>query len=119
MSYLKRFLFAFASAVLLSAVPVMAQVTTADITGRVLDQNGAAVAGATVTARNAGTGQERSAQSDQQGNYTIAELLPGTYDITVEAANFSKAVVKGREVNVGATVTLNFDLKPGQITEVV
>ncbi len=119
MSYLKRFLFAFASAVLLSAVPVMAQVTTADITGRVLDQNGAAVAGATVTARNAGTGQERSAQSDQQGNYTIAELLPGTYEITVEAANFSKAVVKGREVNVGATVTLNFDLKPGQITEVV
>lgn len=119
MSYLKRFLFAFASAVLLSAVPVMAQVTTADITGRVLDQNGAAVAGANVTARNAGNGQERSAQSDQQGNYTIAELLPGTYDISVEAPNFSKAVVKGREVNVGSTVTLNFDLKPGQITEVV
>ena len=119
MSYLKRFLFGFASAVLLFAVPVAAQVTTADITGRVLDQNGAAVAGATVTARNAGTGQERSAQSDQQGNYTIAELLPGTYDVTAEAPNFSKAVVKGREVNVGATVTLNFDLKPGQITEVV
>ena len=122
MSYLSRLLFTCAAAVLtcfMLAAPVAAQVTTADITGRVLDQNGAAVANATVTARNVRTGQERTVQSDQQGSYTLAELLPGTYDITVEAPNFSKAVVKGREVNVGTTVTLNFDLKPGQITEVV
>ena len=122
MSYLTRFIFGCAGVLFASfllAAPVTAQVTTADITGRVLDQNGAAVAGATVTARNTGTGQERSGQSDQQGYYTIAELLPGTYEITAEAPNFSKAVVKAREVNVGSTVTLNFDLKPGQITEVV
>ena len=122
MSYLTRFIFGCAGVLFASfllAAPVTAQVTTADITGRVLDQNGAAVAGATVTARNTGTGQERGAQSDQQGYYTIAELLPGTYEITAEAPNFSKAVVKAREVNVGSTVTLNFDLKPGQITEVV
>src|SRR5687767_2927771 len=122
MSYLTRSLLRYAVAVfasLLLAAPVVAQVTTADITGRVLDQNGAAVANATVTARNLGTGQERSAQSDQDGNYTLAELLPGTYDITAEAPNFSKAVVKSREVNVGTKATLNFDLKPGQITEIV
>ncbi len=122
MSYLTRFLSGCAAVVLASlifAVPVAAQVTTADITGRVLDQNGAAVANATVTARHTGTGQERSAQSGEQGNYTIAELPPGNYDITAEAPNFSKAVLKGREVNVGTTVTVNFDLKAGQITEVV
>ena len=122
MSYLTRFILGYAGVLFASfllAAPVAAQVTTADITGRVLDQNGAAVAGATITARNTGTGQQRSAQSDQQGNYTIAELLPGTYEITAEAANFSKAVVQAREVNVGSTVTLNFDRKPGQITEVV
>ena len=97
MSYLTRFLSGCAAAVLASllfAAPVTAQVTTADITGRVLDQNGAAVASATVTARNVGTGQERTTQSDSQGNYTIAELPPGTYDITAEAPNFSKAVVE-------------------------
>ena len=122
MSYLTRFILGCAGVLFASfllAAPVAAQVTTADITGRVLDQNGAAVAGATITARNTGTGLQRSAQSDQQGNYTIAELLPGTYEITAEAPNFSKAVVQAREVNVGSTVTLNFDLKPGQITEVV
>ena len=122
MSYLTRFLSGCAAAVLatfLFAAPVAAQVTTADLTGRVLDQNGAAVANATVTARHLGTGQERNAQSDGQGNYTIAELPPGTYDITAEAPNFSKTVLKGREVNVGTTVTVNFDMKAGQITEVV
>ena len=122
MSYLTRLLFGCATAVLVSiflVTPAVAQVTTADITGRVLDQNGAVVANATVTARHVGRGQERSAQSDNQGNYTIAELPPGTYDITVEAPNFSKAVLKGREINVGTTATINFDLKAGQITEVV
>ena len=122
MSHLTRLISGFGSAVLASlllAAPVAAQVTTADITGRVLDQNGAAVASATITARNTSTGQERTSQSDQQGNYTLSELPPGTYDITVEAPNFSKAVVKAREVNVGTTVTQNFDLKPGQITEIV
>src|SRR5687767_8285796 len=122
MRHLTRLLLGFGSVVLASllfADPVAAQVTTADITGRVLDQNGAAVSSATITARNIGTGQERTVQSDQNGNYTLAALLPGTYDISVEAPNFSKAVVKARELNVGTTATLNFDLKPGQITEIV
>lgn len=122
MSYFTRLLSAFGAAVLASlllAVPAAAQVTTADITGRVLDQNGAAVANVTITARNAATGQERTTQSDERGNYTIAKLSPGTYDITAEAPNFSKAVLKGREINVGTTLTLNFDLKPGQISEIV
>ncbi|HEU4869280.1 MAG TPA: carboxypeptidase regulatory-like domain-containing protein, partial [Pyrinomonadaceae bacterium] len=122
MSHLTRLLLGLGSTVLLTlllAAPAAAQVTTADITGRVLDQNGAAVANATITARNIGTGQERTAQTDQQGNYTLSELPPGTYEITVEAPNFSKAVIKAREINVGTTATLNFDLKPGQITEIV
>jgi Carboxypeptidase regulatory-like domain/TonB dependent receptor len=122
MSYLTRLLLGCVAAMLVSlllAVPTAAQVTTADITGRVLDQNGAAVANVTITARNVANGQERTTQSDQEGNYTIAELPPGTYEITAEAPNFSKAVLKDRQVNVGTTVTLNFDLKPGQITEIV
>lgn len=122
MSYLTRLLLGCGVAVfvsLLLAAPTAAQVTTADITGRVLDQNGAAVANVTLTARNLATGQERTTQSDQQGSYTLAELPPGTYEISAEAPNFSKAVVKDHRVNVGTTVTLNFDLKPGQITETV
>lgn len=122
MSYFRQFTFGCIVVVcagLLFPGSAAAQVTTAGITGRVLDQNGAAVANATVTARHVGTGQTRTAQTDDQGMYTISELQPGSYEITVEAANFSKAVLRAREINVGATQTLNFDMKPGQITETV
>jgi Carboxypeptidase regulatory-like domain/TonB dependent receptor len=105
--------------VFLMAAPALAQVTTADITGRVVDQNGATVPGATVTARNLGTGQTRSAQVNEDGDYTLSQLTPGRYEVTAEAANFSKALVKELELNIGAQLTLNFDLKPGQISEVV
>ena len=101
------------------APPALAQRTNADLTGRVLDQTGAAVPNATVTARNAGTGAERTAQSNEDGEYSIRELPPGRYDITVEAPNFSRSLAKDLELNIGSAVTLNFDLRPGQITETV
>ena len=103
----------------LLSVNAWAQETTADITGRVLDQNGGALPNANVTARNMGTGQARVVQTNPEGDYTITDLPPGRYEITVEAPNFSKAVIRELELNVGTTSTLNFDLKPGAITETV
>ena len=104
------------AAIFLLTGTALAQVTTADITGRVLDQNGASVPNASVTVRNTGSGQTRTAQTDEDGNYTVTQLTPGRYEITAEAASFSKAQVKDLEVNIGSKLTLNFDLKP-QITE--
>jgi outer membrane receptor protein involved in Fe transport len=101
------------------ATTAVAQRTNADLTGRVLDPNGAAVPNATVTARHTGTGAERSVQSNAEGDYAIRELPPGRYDVTVEAPNFSKSLAKDVELNVGTASSLNFDLKPGQITETV
>ncbi len=108
----------FVLALLLTA-PAYAQRTNADLTGRVHDQNGAAVPNATVTARNTSTSFERNAQTNNDGDYVIRELPPGRYEITVEATSFSKALVKDLELNIGTANTLNFDLKPGQITETV
>lgn len=101
------------------APPALAQRTNADLTGRVLDANGAAVPNATITVRNTGTGAERTAQSNSEGDYAIRELPPGRYDVTAEAPNFSKSLAKDLELNIGSAVTLNFDLRPGQITETV
>ena len=111
-----------ASLLVLSAAfasTALAQRTNADLTGRVLDQNGAAVVGATVTARNLGTSATRTAQTNADGDYELRELPPGRYEVTVEATNFSKALVRDLELNLGTASTLSFDLKPGQITETV
>ena len=75
----------------------------ATITGRVLDQNKAAVAGATVTARNPRTNEAVSAPTNADGGYNIPFLQPGSYNITVEAAGFKKYVRDNQELQVGQT----------------
>lgn len=115
------FLYAFAILFVLSfsITNARGQVTTGDITGRVLDAQGRVVPGATVTARNKGTGLTRTATTNDAGEYSITELPPGKYDVTVEAKSFSKAFLQDFELNVGTKPTLNFDLKPGEISETV
>src|SRR5260370_809623 len=75
-------------------IPVRAQVTTGDITGRVTDAQARVVAGATVTATNKGTGAARTATTNDAGEYTITQLPPGRYDLSAEAKNFSKSVAQ-------------------------
>jgi hypothetical protein len=105
--------------VLLSTASAFAQATTADITGRVLDAQGAAVAGATVNVRNTGTNLTRTVTTNDEGDYTITQLPPGTYEVTVEAQNFSRALIAALELNVGTKQTVNFDLQAGAVTETV
>ena len=57
------------------------QATSGNVEGRVLDPNGAAVPGVTVTATNQQTGFEKTATSDEEGNYRIIVLPPGTYKV--------------------------------------
>jgi hypothetical protein len=116
---LKRAVASLFALVVVSAGAAVAQVVTADVTGRVADPSGAAVVGASVTARNTGTGVSRTTQTNDEGSFTITQLPAGTYEITVEAANFSRARLPNIELNVGTTRTLNFDLQPGQVTETV
>lgn len=104
---------------ILCVMPILSQVTTGDINGRVTDQQGKVVLGATVTATRQGTGAFRTATTNDSGDYTITNLPPGKYDITAEAANFSRALAKDFELNVGASVTQNFELKPGSLTATV
>jgi hypothetical protein len=95
------------------------QATNASITGRVMDQQGNVVPGTTVTATNKGTGQARSAVTNSDGEYVLTELPAGQYEVTVESKGFSKALLQNLELNVGAKQTINFELKPGLVTETV
>ena len=114
-----RILVAFSLFSMLTVAPTLAQVTTGDITGTVVDAQGNVVPNASVTARNQATGQARTTTTNEQGDYTLTDLPAGTYEMSVEARGFSKALLKNMELNVGAKLTQNFSLKPGELSETV
>src|SRR5437868_15002744 len=64
------------------------QSSNATLSGTVADAAKALIPGATVTAKNTGTGVVTTAISNETGTYTIASLLPGTYTVTVELPGF-------------------------------
>ena len=67
--------------------------TSATVTGQVTDSTGAAIGNATIVVTNTATGQARTIQSNEEGNYTVFPLIPGTYTISVEQSGFKKTVV--------------------------
>src|SRR5215218_1924441 len=97
-----------------------AQSNAADLQGTVRDATGAVVANAAVTARNPGTNFSRSATTNDEGFFRIVNVPPGDYEVTVEAANFKKAVLPKVTVTVGQAAEINdIALEPGQISESV
>ena len=94
-----------------AAVPVLAQQTTGNITGRIVDAQGAAVPGVTVTARNPQTGFVRTDVSDGEGIYRLTALPVGSYDVTAELSGFATYSRKDVTVNVAQTTDLNIELK--------
>jgi hypothetical protein len=84
---------------------------TATIHGQVVDPSRAPVAGVHVSAKNAQTGIERTAQSDSSGNFSMAGLsVAGAYDITASKDGFAEADLKAVTLAGGATAELNLQL---------
>ncbi len=75
--------------VCLIAWPGFAQSTFGSFTGAVRDSSGAAVVDGMVTLINTGTAVTRSAVIDKDGNYTLVNVDPGTYQIKIQAPGFS------------------------------
>src|SRR5947209_10052647 len=110
--------FALFLAVLLTSLPLFAQKITGDISGTVQDSTGAVVKDATITAKNIGTGETRSAKSSDAGFYRIVELPPGKYTVTVSVKGF-KTATRAAEVAISLVTQSDFKLQPGQVTETV
>jgi len=96
-----------------------AQEVTARIDGQVTDPAGAVVTSATITLTNTKTGEMRTVQSDDSGSYTVTQLQPGTYDMSVRAAGFKEYLSKSLEINVNDRKTINVPLETGAVTESV
>jgi protocatechuate 3,4-dioxygenase beta subunit len=70
------------------ANPAFAQEVTGTIAGTVIDQSGAAVAGANVTVKSVERGITYAAASNEAGLYRISQLPPGNYELRAEKQGF-------------------------------
>src|SRR4051794_18467279 len=116
---MRRNLFGAAIVLLLSCASALAQGTTGTITGRVVDQQGAAIPGATVTAKSATTGFTRTETSDAEGIYRLSALPVGVYDVTAELQGFATVSKKDVAVNIAQTQSVDFPLKVASLAETV
>ena len=116
---MRRQLFGAAVVLLLSCVSAFAQQTTGNITGRVLDQQAAAMPGVTVTAKNPATGFTRTESTDASGVYRLSAVPVGVYEVTAELTGFATVAKQDVEVNVGQTQAIDFSLKVATIAETV
>jgi len=92
---------------------------SAAIEGAVHDPNGAAVAGAVISVRNAETGLVRSATSGANGDYNVPVLPVGRYTVKVEAKGFGPAERTEVALQVGQATTVDFNLNPATLNEEV
>lgn len=92
---------------------IWAQAETGQITGTVTDPSGAIIAGAGVTVRNTATGTERAETTNASGIYAVTNLLPGEYEVFVDASGFTKFREKVT-VSVGEKFGLDVRLTLGQ-----
>jgi len=93
--------------------------STGAITGTVTDMNGAAVAGATVTAKNLGTTTEYEARTNDDGTYLIKNVAAGSYEVTVDSMAFKRTIITNVPVRSSSVTQLNFTLEVSGVTETV
>lgn len=101
------------------AVSVGLEAQTAAISGTVSDTSGAAVPGATIEVKNAGTSVIQSLLSDAAGRYSVPELPIGNYEVRATKPGFQTVVHSGITLTVGATSIVDFTLPLGQAQQTV
>jgi hypothetical protein len=94
-------------------LPAYSQVTTARLTGTVVDASGASVPGANVTVLNVGTNFKLAVATGSDGAFSFPSLPVGSYDLTVEKTGFNKYIQRGIVLAVDQAATLRVELKVG------
>src|SRR5436309_6118478 len=94
-----------------------AQTVNGAFHGTVIDSTGAVVPGAAVEVTNLATGLTRNASANQAGFYTITQLPPGQYSVTVSKTGFAKVLQSRVELLVNQDVEADYTLNVGAVTQ--
>jgi hypothetical protein len=101
------------------ASTLWAQSGNAIIFGTVTDQTGAVVSGAAIVATNVATGASEKANSDDSGNYVLADLRAATYSITCTATGFQTVERTNIQLQVDQRARVDLPMRVGQTQQVV
>src|SRR6185503_4512421 len=105
---------------LAAPITVVAQsASTGALTGTVIDSNKAVVRDVQVKVTNEATGEERIAQTQDNGSYNVPLLLPGSYRVELSKTGFKSAAKAGLRVNVSETARLDVELEVGEISTTI
>ncbi len=101
------------------SVPLFGQAARGTITGTVTDSTGGVMPGVEIIATNVETGVEAKTVTTDVGLYRIPQLNPGKYKITAALTGFKTAVRENVEVLLSQTLTADFKLEVGEVSETV
>jgi len=108
-----------ALAVFLAAPAAFAQQGTADLRGKVVDQQGAVLPGVTVVVRHQESGLFREIVTGPDGLFLMSAMTPGTYEVSAELTGFKKHSRRDVRLEVGGTAQVELKLEVGGLTESV
>src|SRR5215831_20120675 len=95
---------------LLCSSTALAQPGTGGLKGRVSDENGGLIVGATVTATDA-NGKSKTATTNGEGMFNLNGMLPGKYTVTVSAQGFGTFENTEAEITAGRAEQMDVTLK--------
>ena len=96
---------------LLAFVPVIvAQSVSGNISGTAVDNAGGGIPKASITAVNSATGLTKTVEANEQGEFLLVDLPPGTYNLTATATGFAKTSVEGFPVQLNRTNSVRITL---------
>ena len=101
------------------AAPARAQVLYGSVVGIVTDSQGAKVPGATVTIVNKATNLTRETTSNNEGSYSLVNVLPGSYDVKIALQGFREVLRSNVPVTIGQISRVDATLEIGALSEVV
>src|SRR5688572_32054104 len=116
---LRRVVLLLLGVLVVNSTLAVAQQGTADLRGRVIDQQGAVLPGVTVVVRHQESGLFRESVSSTDGTFLLSGMTPGMYEVTAEMASFKKYSQRDVRLEVGRTTQVELKLEVGGLTEAV
>jgi hypothetical protein len=106
-------------AIILLPVSVRAQAVYGSISGTVTDPSGAVVSGATVTITSVERKTSDTVTTNESGLYVKERLLPGNYEIKIEATGFKQSLIPNVNVNIDTQTKVDATLEAGAVSDTV